>query len=94
MSVPEAPGGDAEIRARLTAIFREIFDDESIEIHDAMTAAEVDEWDSLNHINLIIAVERTFGVRFTTAEVGNLANVGEFIALLKDKLERRAGRPN
>jgi len=77
---------DAAIRTRLNEIFRDTFDDESIEIHDAMTAADVDEWDSLNHINLILAVERGFGVRFRTSEIGNLANVGEFIALLKSKL--------
>ena len=77
---------DDAIRARLTGIFRDTFDDESIEIHDAMTAADVDEWDSLNHINLILAVERGFGVRFRTSEIGNLANVGEFIAVLKSKL--------
>ena len=80
---------DAEIRARLTTIFRDTFDDESIEVHDAMTAAEVDEWDSLNHINLILAVERGFDVRFKTSEIGNLANVGEFIAVLKAKLADR-----
>jgi acyl carrier protein len=77
---------DTAIRARLTDIFRDTFDDESIEIHDAMTAADVDEWDSLNHINLILAVERGFGVRFKTSEIGNLANVGEFIEVLKGKL--------
>lgn len=77
---------DAAIRARLTDIFRDTFDDESIEIHDAMTAADVDEWDSLNHINLILAVERGFGVRFKTSEIGNLANVGEFLSVLKGKL--------
>jgi acyl carrier protein len=77
---------DTAIRARLTEIFRDTFDDESIEIHDAMTAADVDEWDSLNHINLILAVERGFGVRFKTSEIGNLANVGEFLEVLKGKL--------
>jgi len=80
---------DAGIRALLNDIFRDTFDDESIEVHDAMTAADVDEWDSLNHINLILAVERGFGVRFLTSEIGNLANVGEFIALLKAKLAAR-----
>jgi acyl carrier protein len=77
---------DVEIRARLREIFREVFDDNSIEIRDEMTAQDVEEWDSLNHINLIVAVERNFDVRFTTKEVRNLANVGEFIALLKGKL--------
>ena len=82
---------DVEIRARLTEIFREVFDDESIEIRNEMTAKDVEEWDSLNHINLIVAVERNFKVRFTTKEVTNVANVGEFIALLKGKLSAAAG---
>ena len=92
MSERDPSMSDAEVRRRLTEIFREIFDDESLEIHDAMTAADVDEWDSLNHINLIISVERSFGVRFTTTEVGNLANVGEFVALLLKKIATPRGR--
>jgi acyl carrier protein len=77
---------DGDIRNRLNRIFRDLFDDDSIEIFDAMTAQDIDEWDSLNHINLIVATEREFGVRFTTKEVANLANVGEFISLLAGKL--------
>jgi acyl carrier protein len=83
---------DGEIRTELTAIFREVFDDDSIEIRDAMTAKDVEEWDSLNHINLIVAVERKFRIRFTTKEVSNLANVGEFIALITSKLTKAPGR--
>ena len=82
---------DVEIRTRLREIFREVFDDESIEIRNEMTAKDVEEWDSLNHINLIVAVERNFNVRFTTKEIANLANVGEFVALLKGKLSAPAG---
>ena len=74
------------IREQLNQVFREVFDDDSIEISDEMTAADVEEWDSLNHINLIVAVERTFGIRFSTKEVNGLANVGEFIALISGKL--------
>jgi len=77
---------EAEIRERLTDAFREVFDDDSIEIFDAMTATDLEEWDSLNHINLIVAVEGSFGIKFTTKEVSNLANVGEFIALIAGKL--------
>jgi acyl carrier protein len=75
-----------EIKERLTDIFRDVFDDDSIEINDAMTAKDIEEWDSLNHINLIVAVEGAFKVKFTTKEVTNLANVGEFIALIAGKL--------
>ncbi len=77
---------DQEIRSRLNEIFHDVFDDESIQVTDAMTAKDVEEWDSLNHINLIVAVERSFRIKFTTKEVSNLANVGEFIALIASKL--------
>ncbi len=77
---------DAKIRQRLGEIFREVFDDEAIEVHDAMTSKDVEEWDSLNHINLIVAVERDFKVKFTLKEVSGLANVGEFIDLIRSKV--------
>ncbi len=77
---------DAELRDKANAIFQDVFDDSSLQIHDAMTAKDVEEWDSLNHINLIVAVERAFKVKFTTKEVSNLANVGEFLALIRSKL--------
>lgn len=75
-----------EIEERLTGIFREVFDDESITLRDDMTAADVKDWDSFNHINLIVAVEGAFRIRFTTQEVNHMANVGEFIALIARKL--------
>ncbi len=78
---------ESEIRTRVNDIFKDVFDDQSIEIFDAMTADDVEEWDSLNHINLIVAVEKTFKVRFTSKEVSNLANVGEFLALIARKLQ-------
>jgi len=77
---------DGALRERVNDIFREVFDDDSIQITDAMTAKDVEEWDSLNHINLIVAVERAFKIKFTVKEVSNLANVGEFIALIRSKL--------
>lgn len=76
----------SEIRERLTAIFRDVFDDDAIELRDSLTAKDIEEWDSLNHINLIVAVERAFKVKFTTKDVSNLANVGEFIALIERRL--------
>lgn len=77
---------EAQIRAQLTAVFRAVFDDDSIELFDAMTAKDLEDWDSLNHINLIVAVERHFKVKLTTKEVSHLANVGEFITLIGRKL--------
>lgn len=71
-----------DTKARLTNVFREVFDDENIEIYDAMTADDLDEWDSLSHITLVLAVEREFNTKLKAAEVGNLANVGAMIQLL------------
>ena len=48
---------DAEIRERLTQVFREVFDDDALAIHDAMTAEDIEAWDSLNHVNLVVATE-------------------------------------
>jgi acyl carrier protein len=76
----------AEIYAKLTAIFREVFDDDNLELTPKLTAADVDEWDSLNHIRLVVSVERAFGVSFSAAQVGRLKNVGEFVDLIVAKL--------
>lgn len=71
---------------RLAPIFRDVFDDESITPHLAMTAKEVAEWDSLGHIRLMVAIEQAFGVKFTTSEISNLANVGELVTVIDKKL--------
>jgi acyl carrier protein len=75
-----------EIMEILTDIFRDVFDMPSLELHDNMTAADVDNWDSLNHINLIVSVERRFKIRFTTREVTALKNVGNLADLTQRKL--------
>jgi acyl carrier protein len=73
----------AEIYQQLTTVFHDVFDDESIVLRPDMTAADVDGWDSFNHIRLVVSVEQKFGVRFGSAEVGELKNVGEFVALIQ-----------
>ncbi len=70
---------------RLQVVFRDIFDDDSIVLREDMTAADVKNWDSLNHIDLIVAIEREFKVKFTTAEVTTLKNVGQLAALVDKK---------
>jgi len=70
---------------RLQVVFRDIFDDDSIVLREDMTAADVANWDSLNHIDLIVAIEREFKVKFTTAEVTTLKNVGQLAALVDKK---------
>lgn len=76
----------AEMRIQLTQVFRTVFDDNALDIHDAMTAKDVPDWDSLNHINLIVAVERAFRVKFTTREVSALEKVGDLLALIEKKV--------
>ena len=76
----------SDIQSKLQAIFREVFDNQSIVVRDDMTAADVSEWDSLNHINLIVAVEKEFGIKFTTREVYAANTVGEFTDMLARKL--------
>ena len=73
------------VKQRLDHVFQDIFDDPSLEVRDDMTANEVEGWDSLSHINLIVAVEKEFRIRLTTAEVRGLKNVGDFVTLIAAK---------
>lgn len=73
------------VKEELQNIFREIFEDDSIVLKDDMTAEDIDEWDSLTHIQLIESIETKFGISFTLQEVMGLENVGEFIDLTKQK---------
>jgi acyl carrier protein len=75
----------SEIESRLTPIFRDVFNDDALVVTEDMTAAEVPTWDSLSNINMIIAVEKTFGVKFSIKDVRNLKNVGELLDLIKRK---------
>jgi len=74
-----------EIVGRLTPIFRDVFNDDALVVAEDMTAAEVPTWDSLSNINMIIAVEKAFGVKFSIKDVRNLKNVGELLDLIKRK---------
>lgn len=74
------------IYARLTPIFRDVFDDETLLPVASMSAADVAEWDSLNHIRLMVSIEREFGVAFTTAEVSGFRNVGELVAAIASRV--------
>lgn len=76
-----------EIHPQLTAVFRDVFDNPTLEIADATTAQDVADWDSITHVNLIVAVEKAFNTTFTTKEVKALANVGDFIALIAKRVK-------
>ncbi len=70
---------------KLTTVFRDVFDEDDLVLTPAMTADDVDGWDSLSHIRLVLAVSKAFGVKFSASEVGSLKNVGEFAALIRTK---------
>ena len=74
-----------QIYARLRKIFEDVFDDNSIAITPELSAKEVDGWDSLTHIRLILTVERAFKIKFSPAEVGKLENVGQLVALIESR---------
>jgi acyl carrier protein len=75
----------AEITEKLTGVFREVFDDESIVLRDEMTAKDVQNWNSVSHIDMICLVEEVFDLRLTTREVAVLKSVGELISLIEEK---------
>ncbi|WP_104697215.1 MULTISPECIES: acyl carrier protein [unclassified Helicobacter] len=75
-----------EIKERLQEIFRDIFDDENLEISEATTANDIEEWDSLMHISLVSSIEKEFKIRFALGELQDLKNVGDMIALIEAKV--------
>ena len=75
------------LHERLTEVFREVFDLEELELSDATVASDVDGWDSLNHVKLVVAIERAFGVKFGNREIGGWENVGDMLRSLATKTE-------
>ena len=74
---------EESVWSRLTGIFRDVFDDEDIEIDPKTVAEDILEWDSLSNIQLLVAIEKAFaGVKFNTGEVANLKNVGEMANII------------
>ncbi len=74
------------LEERLLKVFMTVFDNDSIELKPELTADDVDEWDSLSHINLMIAIELEFGIEFDQSEIQNFPNVGELMANIEEKV--------
>jgi len=74
------------ISEQLTKVFREVFRDDSITLNDQTTADQVEGWDSMSHINLIIAIEIAFGIEFTNEEIRSFNNVGEMQQCINEKI--------
>lgn len=75
-----------EIFKELNEVFRDVFDDESIVVTDETTADDIEDWDSLEHINLLAAVEQQFGVKFNMGQIVTLQNVGEMVDLIESMI--------
>lgn len=77
-----------EVFEKLDEVFQDVFDDEEITVNDETTAADIEGWDSLEHINLIVAVENKFGMKFNMGEVGTMKNVGEMADIILKRIEK------
>lgn len=75
-----------DILKQVQDIFRDILDDENIILSDASTAEDIEDWDSLTHIQLIKVIEKNFSIRFTSREILSWNNVGEMLDCIKSKL--------
>lgn len=71
---------------KANTVFCNIFDDEDIVISDDTTSADIEDWDSLEQINILVALEKLFSIKFAVSEVEGLKNVGEMIDLIMSKL--------
>ncbi|MBE6846849.1 MAG: acyl carrier protein [Ruminococcus sp.] len=77
----------SEVMEQLLPIFCEVFDDDDIVLTEETTAADIDGWDSVEHFNLIAAVEEAFSVRFKMKEVSGMKNVGEMAEIIAQRAE-------
>jgi acyl carrier protein len=73
------------VMSRLTEVFHEVFDDEDLVLDAGLSADEVDGWDSLAHIRLILSVQKAFNVKFSPIETSRLENVGQLADLIRHK---------
>lgn len=76
-----------EILEKLQAIFVDVFDNEDINIDEDTMADDIEDWDSLSHVQLIVAIQKEFGISFTSREVKELADVGEMVLCIANKLK-------
>ena len=74
-----------EVYAALDKVFQDEFDDDSIHVTSSTTADDIEDWDSLEHINLVVAVEKRFHIKFTMGEVTGMKNVGEMVNIILER---------
>ncbi|MGN0537861.1 MAG: acyl carrier protein [Acutalibacteraceae bacterium] len=76
------------IYRRLNGVFQDVFDDETITVNAKTTADDIDDWDSLEHITLISAVEKEFGMKFKMGEISSMKNVGEMVGIIAARAKK------
>ena len=76
-----------EIYEQLNEVFRDVFDDDTIEVNDQTNSRDIEDWDSLEHINLIAAIETQFGMKFTMGQVVTMKNVGEMVDIISSQIQ-------
>ncbi len=79
---------EREVYDRLNRVFQEVFDDRKIRVTASTTADDIEDWDSLEHITLVAAVESEFGMKFRMSEVSTMKNVGEMAAIVAARAKR------
>jgi acyl carrier protein len=79
---------EPQVYARLAEIFQNVFDEDSIAVTPKLSADDVEGWDSLTHIRLMLTVEKAFNAKFSVSEIGRLENVGDLVALIKEKMQK------
>ena len=77
----------AEVTKKVQDIFKEIFDEEDLIVNDSTTANDIEDWDSFEHINLVVSMEREFHIKFPMKRVVGLKNVGEMIDLILEMVQ-------
>lgn len=77
---------EEKIYEELDEVFQDVFDDESIHVTADTTAKDIEDWDSLEHINLVVAIENHFGMKFNMNEVTTMKNVGEMVQIIKERI--------
>lgn len=74
-----------QIYGELDEIFQDVFDDNNIHVTETTTADDIEDWDSLEHINLVVAIENHFGIKFTMSQVTSMKNVGEMVNIITEQ---------
>jgi acyl carrier protein len=82
---------ESELNSKLQSVMQQVFGDPALVLNDAMTADDIEGWDSLAHVNLVIAIEKRFGIKFAMAEIAALKEPGQNIGTFKQLIAKKVG---